>query len=225
MGQVEVDFAFRDSRHGIGWEFDDRQHGAFGQKVIEVVFRVAQQFERHGCILDRRGRRRAFGDRFGYFGTEDRQEQVRADAVRCGDLDIDVSIVLLVACDLFVVVFEQAGILHDRETFGQSDLEDLSGDQGELFGGDDLIAGDQVGLFDAEVIPGDKEIRARLGVVSWGAIPAGDFGGELACAIAEQFEATMGIFVGDLAGDRLERETFFELFDAGHDPFDLSIAV
>lgn len=35
----------------------------------------------------------------------------------------------------------------------------------------------------------------------------------------------MGIFVGDLAGDRLERETFFELFDAGHDPFDLSIAV
>ena len=59
VGQVEVDFAFGDSRHGIGWEFDDRQHGAFGQKVIEIVFRVAQQFERHGRILDRRGRRRA----------------------------------------------------------------------------------------------------------------------------------------------------------------------
>ena len=225
VGQVEVDFAVGDPGHGIGWEFDDRQHGAFGQEVIEVVFRVAQQFERHGRILNRRGRRRAFGVRFGYFGTEDRQEQVRTDAVRCGDLDIDVSVVVLVACDLFVVVFEQAGILHDRKTFGQSDLEDLSGDQGELFGVDPLVAGDQVGLFDTEVIPGDKEIRARLGVVSWGAIPAGDFGGELACAVAEQFEAPMGVFVGDLAGDRLERETFFELFDAGHDPFDLSIAV
>ena len=167
VGQVEVDFAVGDSRHGVGREFDGRQHGAFGQEVIEVVFGVAQQFECDGRILDARGHRGAFGVRFGFIGTEDWQEQVRTDAVRCGDLDIDVSIVVLVACDLFVVVFEQAGILHDRETFGQSDLEDLSGDQGELFGVDPLVAGDQVGLFDTEVIPGDKEIRARLGVVSW----------------------------------------------------------